>query len=57
MEIKHQLWRCTVCGYIYSVEEGDPKSNIPPGTSFEDLPDDWVCPICGVGKEKFEPVD
>lgn len=44
---------CDVCGYIYDPAEGDPENNIPPGTSFDDLPDDWVCPDCGVGKEDF----
>ncbi len=47
---------CTVCNYIYNPEEGDPDSGIKPGTAFEDLPDDWVCPLCGVGKEDFEEV-
>ena len=42
---------CTVCEYIYDPELGDPENGIAPGTSFEDLPDDWVCPLCGVGKE------
>ena len=51
-----QKYRCTVCGYIYDPEQGDSDSGIAPGTSFEDLPDDWVCPVCGVGKDKFEPV-
>ncbi len=46
---------CTVCGYIYDPDEGDPDASVPPGTSFEDLPDDWVCPVCGVTKDKFEP--
>ncbi|MBT4512208.1 MAG: rubredoxin [Chloroflexi bacterium] len=46
-------WMCGVCRYVYMVQTGDPKSNIPVGTPFEDLPDDWVCPVCGVGKEKF----
>ena len=46
---------CTVCGYVYDPEVGDPTANVPPGTAFEDLPDDWVCPDCGVGKEMFEP--
>lgn len=46
---------CLVCGYIYDPAKGDPDSNIAPGTSFEDLPDDWVCPICGAGKSEFEP--
>ncbi len=46
---------CTVCGYVYDPETGDPDSDIAPGTAFEDIPDDWVCPVCGVGKEDFEP--
>ena len=46
---------CVPCGYVYDPEVGDPDSGIEPGTAFEDLPDDWVCPICGVGKEDFEP--
>ncbi len=50
-------FRCTVCGYIYDPEQGDPDSGIKPGTSFEALPADWVCPVCGVGKDKFEPAD
>ncbi len=45
---------CLACGYIYDPEEGDPAGGIEPGTSFEDLPDDWVCPLCGVGKSMFE---
>ena len=48
-------YRCTVCGYIYDPEVGDTPT-IKPVTSFEDLPDDWVCPQCGVGKEMFEKV-
>ena len=47
---------CTVCEYEYDPAKGDPDSDIAPGTSFEDLPDDWVCPVCGVGKEDFEKV-
>ena len=46
---------CSVCGYVYDPEEGDPDSGIEPGTAFEDIPDDWCCPVCGVGKEDFEP--
>ena len=53
-EEKVQKYRCTVCGYIYDPEKGDPESGIKPGTSFEKLPDDWVCPICGAGKDVFE---
>jgi rubredoxin len=45
---------CTVCDYVYDPEMGDPENGIEPGTSFEDLPEDWVCPLCGVGKEEFE---
>jgi flavin reductase (DIM6/NTAB) family NADH-FMN oxidoreductase RutF len=45
---------CTVCGYVYDPKEGDPDSGIAPGTAFEDIPADWVCPICGVGKDSFE---
>jgi len=47
-------YKCTVCGYIYNPEEGDPSSGVAPGTPFEDLPEDWVCPACGVDKEAFE---
>jgi rubredoxin len=46
-------WECLVCGYIYDPEVGDPEHNIPPGTRFEDLPDDWVCPVCGAPKDQF----
>ncbi|PMP67197.1 MAG: rubredoxin [Thermodesulfobacterium geofontis] len=49
-------YRCTVCGYIYDPDEGDPERDIPPGTPFENLPDDWVCPSCGAPKSEFEPV-
>lgn len=45
---------CTVCGYEYDPEEGDPDSGIAPGTPFENIPSDWVCPVCGVTKEQFE---
>jgi len=45
---------CTICGYVYDPEVGDPDSGIAPGTSFEDIPEDRVCPLCGVGKEDFE---
>lgn len=48
-------WVCTVCGYVYDPEEGDPDSDIEPGTAFEDLPDDWLCPECGADKDAFEP--
>jgi rubredoxin len=52
-----QKYECTVCGYIYDPEVGDPVNGIEPGTPFEDLPDDWICPDCGVEKDFFEPYD
>jgi rubredoxin len=45
---------CTICGYIYDPAAGDPDSGVAPGTSFENLPEDWTCPVCGVGKDMFE---
>ena len=45
---------CTACGYVYDEEQGDPALGIPPGTKFEDLPEDFTCPWCGLGKEVFE---
>ena len=46
---------CNICGYVYDPATGDPDSGIAPGTAFEDIPADWVCPVCGVGKEDFSP--
>ena len=51
-----QKYQCSVCGYIYDPAEGDPDSGIAPGTAFADIPDDWVCPLCGVKKDNFEPM-
>ncbi len=48
---------CKACGWIYDPAKGDPEYGIPPGTAFQDVPDDWVCPECGAGKEEFEPID
>ncbi len=50
-------YECIACGYIYDPEIGDPSADIAPGTAFEDLPEDWVCPDCGVGKDQFEKID
>ena len=47
-------WVCIVCGYIYDPKVGDEEGGIEPEVSFADLPDDWVCPICGAGKDQFE---
>lgn len=49
-------YRCTVCGYIYDPQIGDPDNGIKPQTSFNDLPQTWVCPECGVGKDMFEKI-
>jgi flavin reductase (DIM6/NTAB) family NADH-FMN oxidoreductase RutF/rubredoxin len=49
-------YRCTVCGYVYDPEKGDPDGGIKPGTAFEQIPDDWVCPVCGAPKSAFEPI-
>jgi rubredoxin len=52
------MWQCQTanCGYIYDPARGDKKGKIPPGTRFEDLPDDWKCPCCGAGKQMFKPL-
>ncbi len=53
-EKKNELWQCQLCHYTYESEKGDPISGIEPGTRFEDLPDNWCCPICGADKSLFE---
>lgn len=52
----NQKYRCTICGYVYDPEEGDPEADIDPGIPFDKLPEDWTCPICGVSKDDFTPV-
>ena len=52
-----QLYICTSCGFIYDPAEGDPDGGIPPGTAFEEIPDDWFCPVCGARKRDFEPYE
>ena len=52
-----QLYICTSCGFIYDPDEGDPDGGVPPGTSFDDIPDDWFCPVCGARKSDFEPYE
>ena len=47
-------YKCLVCGYEYDPAEGDPANDVAPGTAWEDVPDDWTCPVCGAGKEEFE---
>ena len=50
-------YECTVCGYVYDPEIGDPEGDIAPGTLFAQIPDDWACPVCGAEKDQFEKVD
>ena len=50
-------YRCTVCGYLYDPEAGDMMGGIAPGTTFDDLPDGWSCPVCGVDAAEFRPAD
>lgn len=45
---------CTICGYVYDQAQGDPDNDVAPGTAWADVPEDWVCPICGAGKDDFE---
>ena len=52
-----KMYVCVICGYVYDPAAGDPDSGIAPGTAFEDLPADWVCPLCGVGKEDFKEAE
>lgn len=50
-------WECTICGYIYDPAIGDPDNGVAPGTAFEDLPEEWVCPLCKVEQEQFAKLD
>ncbi|UOY09465.1 rubredoxin [Methanonatronarchaeum sp. AMET6-2] len=56
-ETEMDKYICTVCQYVYDPAEGDPEGGVEPGTPFEELPDDWVCPDCGVGKDMFEKME
>ena len=49
-------YECTVCGYVYDPTEGDPDNGVAPGTAWADVPEDWVCPMCGASKDMFEEV-
>ena len=49
-------YECSVCGYVYDPVEGDPPNGVPAGTPFEKLPQSWVCPICGAGKDQFNKI-
>ena len=50
-------YECGLCGYIYDPATGDEEHGLPAGVAFEDLPDDWECPLCGAGKEEFKPAE
>ena len=50
-------YRCTICSYVYDPVKGDPDGGIEPGTAFDAIPEDWVCPVCGVSKDMFEEVE
>jgi rubredoxin len=50
-------FRCVICGYVYDPVEGDPDDGIKPGTEFNDLPVDYICPVCGAGKDEFLKAD
>lgn len=50
-------WECLVCGYIYDPALGDPDNEVKPGTKFEDIAEDWVCPVCGAPKEQFKKLE
>jgi rubredoxin len=56
-EYTMKKYACTACDFIYDPEIGDPDSGIAPGTAFEDIPEDWYCPLCGVDKSMFVPLD
>ena len=51
-----QKYVCTLCGYEYDPAEGDPDNNVAPGTAWEQVPEDWACPVCDAGKDSFDPV-
>ena len=53
-ELTIKKYECEVCGYIYDEAAGDPDNGIAPGTKWEDVPEDWVCPLCSVGKDQFK---
>jgi rubredoxin len=56
-ELRSELmdkWVCVICGYVYDPVEGDPDNGVDPGTVWEDVPNDWLCPICGASKDDFE---
>lgn len=57
MTTQMQKYICTQCSYVYDPVKGDEMNGIPPGTAFEDLPDEWVCPMCYATRDQFDPLD
>jgi rubredoxin len=53
----YKSWKCRTCGYIYDERKGDPDEGLAPGTRWADIPDDWICPICGTAKSDFDMVE
>jgi len=49
-----EKWVCAICGYVYDPAQGDPDNGVDPGTAWEDVPSDWLCPVCGASKDDFE---
>lgn len=52
--MNNKIWQCITCGFIYSEAVGIPEEGIPPGTAWDDVPEDWLCPDCAMGKDDFE---
>ena len=51
-----EKWECLICGYVYDPKKGDPDGGVTPGTAFADLPEEWVCPVCGAAQDQFQKV-
>jgi rubredoxin len=56
-ENDYKAWMCIICGWVYEEEKGSPEDGLAPGTRWDDIPDDWVCPDCGAGKEDFDMIE
>ena len=56
-DVTYRKWKCRSCGYVYDEELGDAEEGLAPGTRWEDIPEDWVCPMCGTPKSDFDMVD
>jgi len=53
----YKVWMCVICGWVYEEEKGNPEEGLAPGTRWQDIPEFWVCPDCGAGKEDFEMIE